>query len=139
MGAIAPIDFEKGLTELINFPWNQGSKGILHPCIEILNGLLGILHPSIEIPNDALVNARLLKDGIYVVYVLIIVSTEIDSKQIQAYSGWNHSKEKFRNDILFSIMKLMLIFKSMVIGHTTALYTNTYIPCGLFFYEPYKV
>ena len=52
MGAIAPIDFEKGLTAPINFRWKQESKGILHPCIEILNGLLGILHPSIEIPND---------------------------------------------------------------------------------------
>ena len=53
MNAIAPIDFEKGLTAPINFRWKQESKGILHPCIEILNGLLGILHPSTEIPNDA--------------------------------------------------------------------------------------
>ena len=87
MGAIVPIDFEKGLSAPINFRRKPWAKCILHPLIEILNGLLGILHPSIEIPNDALVNARLLKDGIYVVYVLIIVSTEIDSKQIQAYSG----------------------------------------------------
>ena len=53
IGAIVPIDFEKFLTAPINFRWKQGSKGILHPSIEILNGLLGILHPSIEIPNDA--------------------------------------------------------------------------------------
>ena len=54
MGAIAPIDFEKGLTAPINFLWKQGSKGILHPWIEILNVLLGILHPSIKIPNTPL-------------------------------------------------------------------------------------
>ena len=53
MVAIAPIDFEKDVAAPINFLWKQGSKGILHQCIEILNGLLGIPHPSIEIPNDA--------------------------------------------------------------------------------------
>ena len=52
MGAIASIDFEKGLIAPINFLWKQGSKGNLQPCIEIFNGLSGILHPSIEIPYD---------------------------------------------------------------------------------------
>ena len=63
MGAIAPIDFEKGLTAPINFLCEQEWKGILHPCIEILNGLLGILQPSIEIPNDAPAATVFLKMG----------------------------------------------------------------------------
>ena len=53
MGAVAPIDFEKGLISSINFRWKQGLKGKLHPSIEIPSGFQGILHPLIEIPNDA--------------------------------------------------------------------------------------
>ena len=53
MGAIAPINFEKDLSSPIYCPTEQGSKFILHPLNEILNGLLCILHPSVEIPNDA--------------------------------------------------------------------------------------
>ena len=53
MGAIVPIDFEKGLSAPINFRRKQGLKCNLYPSIEALNGLLGILHPPIEIPDDA--------------------------------------------------------------------------------------
>ena len=53
MGAIAPIDFEKGLIRHIDFRWKQGLKSDLHTWIEITNGLFGLLHPSNEIPNDA--------------------------------------------------------------------------------------
>ena len=53
MGAVAPIDFEKGLIVPINFRRKQGLYGNLNPLIEILNGLLGILHPSIGILNKA--------------------------------------------------------------------------------------
>ena len=53
MGAVVPIDFEKGLSAPINFRRKPWAKCILHPLIEILNGLLGILHPSIEISNDS--------------------------------------------------------------------------------------
>ena len=49
----APINFEKGQFEPIDFHWKQGLKDKLQPSIEIPYGLLGILHPSIEIPNDA--------------------------------------------------------------------------------------
>ena len=52
MGAIAPINFEKGLIATIKFRWKQGQKGNLHPSIDIWSALLGILHPSIEIPYD---------------------------------------------------------------------------------------
>ena len=50
MGAIAPLDFEKGLIAPIEFCLNKGN---LHQSIKIRNALLGILHPSIEITNDA--------------------------------------------------------------------------------------
>lgn len=53
MDVIVPIDFKKGLIAPIDFRWKQRLKGILHPSVEIPNGLLDILHPSIEIPNDA--------------------------------------------------------------------------------------
>ena len=51
MGAIAPINFEKGLIMPIDFNWKHGLKGNLQTSIEIPNGLSGILHPSIEVPK----------------------------------------------------------------------------------------
>ena len=62
MGAIAPIDFEKGLIAPIDFHWKQGLKSNLHSSIEMPNGLLGILHPSIEIHNDAPEPGHLLEE-----------------------------------------------------------------------------
>ena len=53
MGAVAPIEFEKGQIAPIDFHRKQGLKGSLHPSIEIPKDQLGNLHPLIEIPNDA--------------------------------------------------------------------------------------
>ena len=52
MGAIAPIDFEKGVLHP-STSWKLGLKGNLHPSIKFPNCWLGLLHPSIEIPYDS--------------------------------------------------------------------------------------